>query len=98
MLRYSKEKRRRLGVVELRAACRGLDPSIFFPDRGEVGRGRSDPVRLAKKVCSGCSVRRECLDVAIENNEMSGVWGGMVRRERMREKVRRAKRAKEKGE
>jgi WhiB family redox-sensing transcriptional regulator len=57
------------------ASCRGVDPDLFFPERGE-------PAGPAKEVCSGCVVRSECADYAIARPEKFGVWGGMAERER----------------
>lgn len=52
-----------------RAACRGVDPGVFFPaDGGSVDR--------AKRVCAGCPVRPECLEFAVVGGESFGVWGG----------------------
>ena len=39
------------------AACRGLNPAVFFPERGDT-RG----VEYAKSICAGCDVQVECLD------------------------------------
>jgi WhiB family redox-sensing transcriptional regulator len=38
----------------------------------------------AKKICSVCPVRVECLKYSIENREAHGVWGGLDERERAR--------------
>jgi WhiB family redox-sensing transcriptional regulator len=59
------------------AACRDLDPSIFFPGRGE-------PTKHAKAICAGCPVRKACLNYALENGEKYGVWGGVAEAERRR--------------
>lgn len=59
------------------AACRGMDPALFFPQRGEV-------VAAAKAVCGGCDVQAECLAYAMNNHENFGVWGGMSEHERRR--------------
>ena len=64
-------------------SCRGLDPEIFFPDRGHS-------LRPAQKVCGGCIVADECLEYALANGERFGVWGGTSERERRR--IRRARR------
>lgn len=63
-----------------RAACKHLPPDIFFP----IGRGpRAEAqTRLAKEVCSGCSVRPECLEFALAANMPYGVFGGMSEDER----------------
>jgi hypothetical protein len=58
-------------------ACRGADPAIFFPERG-------DSTIEAKQVCAGCPVRGECLDFALDLNEKFGIWGGKSERERRR--------------
>ena len=60
-----------------RAACRGLDPEVFFPDPGNcIG------VERAKQVCAPCPVAWECLSYAIESNQTEGIWGGTTRGER----------------
>lgn len=59
------------------AACRGLDPGIFFPATDE----ESD---AAKEVCAQCAVREACLEHALAVREKDGVWGGCNERERRR--------------
>ena len=59
------------------ALCAEVDPEIFFPEKG----GSS---REAKRICSECSVRIECLNYALRRDERYGVWGGMSERERRR--------------
>jgi WhiB family redox-sensing transcriptional regulator len=66
----------------LKANCMGVDPDLFFPERGAS-------TREAKAVCRGCVVKQECLEYAIANSEKFGIWGGMSERERR--KVRRAR-------
>jgi len=65
-----------------RANCLGVDPDLFFPERGAS-------TREAKEVCRGCVVREECLEYALSNGEKFGIWGGMSERERRR--LRRAR-------
>lgn len=60
-----------------RAACRGMDPAIFFPLTDEEAE-------QALAVCRGCSVRQECLEYALAAKERYGVWGGTTERERRR--------------
>ncbi len=64
-------------------SCRGVDPDIFFPDRGES-------LSPAKAICAECIVRDECLEYALDNRERFGVWGGTSERERRR--LRRSRR------
>ncbi len=58
-------------------ACRGLEPSIFYPDD-------DDEALDAKAVCAVCSVRVACLEFALQVREKQGVWGGATERERRR--------------
>jgi WhiB family redox-sensing transcriptional regulator len=53
----------------------GVDPELFFPDRGAS-------TREAKAVCRGCVVREDCLEHALANAERFGIWGGKSERER----------------
>ena len=64
------------------AACRGLDPAIFFPERGE-------DEKPAKAICRTCKVRTECLIYALDSGEKFGVWGGTSERERRRLRAER---------
>ncbi|MFA5566549.1 MAG: WhiB family transcriptional regulator [Acidimicrobiia bacterium] len=65
------------------ANCLGVDPDLFFPERGAS-------TREAKEVCRGCVVRFECLEYALVNAEKFGIWGGMSERERRRIRRERA--------
>ena len=67
------------------AACRGLDPVIFFPATDEEADA-------AKAVCEACDVREMCLEHALGAREREGVWGGCTERERRRI-IRRRRRA-----
>ncbi|MDA8379503.1 MAG: WhiB family transcriptional regulator [Actinomycetota bacterium] len=60
-----------------RAACRGIDPEVFYP----VSDEEADP---AKEVCGDCPVRQPCLEYALARRERDGVWGGATERERRR--------------
>ena len=65
------------------ANCLGVDPDLFFPERGAS-------TREAKEECRGCVVRGECLEYALRNGEKFGIWGGMSERERRRIRRQRA--------
>jgi WhiB family transcriptional regulator, redox-sensing transcriptional regulator len=64
-------------VWRQRAACRGVDPDIFFPVTDEEAED-------AQAICRGCSVREACLEWALSSRERDGVWGGATERERRR--------------
>lgn len=58
-----------------RAACRGTDLNLFFPGRGET----AGP---AREICGVCPVRQACLNYALSNAIIHGIWGGLSERER----------------
>ena len=57
------------------ARCRGTDPELFYPARGESQEA-------ARSVCRRCAVRPECLASALANGEKFGTWGGISEKER----------------
>ena len=59
------------------ALCAETDPEAFFPEKG-------GSTREAKKICTGCEVKAECLEYALSNDERFGIWGGLSERERRR--------------
>ena len=65
------------------ANCLGVDPDLFFPERGAS-------TKEAKEVCRGCIVRTQCLEYALVHSEKFGIWGGMSERERRRIRRQRA--------
>lgn len=65
------------------ANCLGIDPDLFFPERGASTKD-------AKEVCRSCVVREDCLEYALVNGEKFGIWGGMSERERRRIRRQRA--------
>ncbi|HEX6681526.1 MAG TPA: WhiB family transcriptional regulator [Candidatus Limnocylindrales bacterium] len=58
-----------------RGLCAQTDPDAFFVEKG------GSP-RPAKRICSRCDVKRECLEYALERRERFGIWGGHTERER----------------
>ena len=65
------------------ANCLGVDPDLFFPERGAS-------TREAKEVCRGCVVQDDCFEFALSNGEKFGIWGGKSERERRRVRRQRA--------
>ncbi len=55
--------------------CAQTDPEAFFPEKG-------GSTRDAKKICTSCEVRTQCLEYALQNDERFGIWGGLSERER----------------
>lgn len=57
------------------ALCAQVDPDRWFPAKGETAAD-------VKAICRQCPVRRDCLEYAVVNNEIWGVWGGLNSKER----------------
>lgn len=60
----------------LDAACAQADPEIFAPHQGAY--------RDAVKICRQCPVQRECLDYAMADSTLDGVWGATTSNQRRR--------------
>ena len=66
------------------AACREADPELFFPiGRGDVGR-----TRLAIAFCNRCQVKETCLEFAMRDRHLVGIWGGTDEEDRARRRGR----------
>jgi WhiB family redox-sensing transcriptional regulator len=72
-------------------ACQSADPDLFFPISSS-GRGERQ-IAKAKMICAGCQVRRECLDYALTNGQVHGIWGGTTPEDRQRVRRRRRRAA-----
>jgi hypothetical protein len=57
------------------SSCWDLEVGSMFP------RSHAQEVALAKEVCTTCPVAKECLKLAIVNQEEYGIWGGYSSRE-----------------
>jgi WhiB family redox-sensing transcriptional regulator len=72
----------------LRAACRGEDPELWFPnqqDRHHPNTKTARAMRLtALAICLGCPVRKECLAYATAVDARFGIWGGLPEDDRAR--------------
>jgi WhiB family redox-sensing transcriptional regulator len=62
------------------AACRELDPEIFFPI-STTGAALGQ-VHEAQAICARCPVAAHCLDWALRTGQDHGVWGGTTPEER----------------
>ena len=72
----------------LRASCRTEPTESFFPER-EGGRG-TQLAAEAQAVCHTCPVRQQCLDYALSDAAIFGIWGGTTDQDRRR--IRRERR------
>lgn len=74
-----------------RAACKGMDPDLFVPQREDTM-----PKECAT-VCAACEVRKACLDYAMRTREPFGIYGGTTpaqRRSIRRRQNRKAQRVR----
>lgn len=66
------------------AACQDAEPDVFFPvsQHDQISR------RVALSFCGRCVVRDACLQVALEDRSLIGIWGGTdeVQRAQLRER------------
>lgn len=76
------------------AACREADPELFFPATATSRNKQSAAYRLhvveAQDVCCVCPVQAECLEFALANPSIVGIWGGTTEADRQR--IRRSRR------
>ncbi len=54
------------------AACRDADPEIFFPISAQDRVNRAE----ALAHCAVCDIARDCLDLAMRDRSLVGIWGG----------------------
>jgi hypothetical protein len=63
----------------------GILTEIFFP-----ADENKDTTRHAKAICAQCVVRQDCLEFALTDPVLPGVYGGTTKRERTTINNRRA--------
>jgi len=54
--------------------CRGMTAVFFSTAPSNLERARA--------ICAGCPVREECLQYALGDAELEGVWAGLTAKER----------------
>jgi WhiB family redox-sensing transcriptional regulator len=57
-----------------RAACKGETEAFFSRSYRSLARARA--------LCGECPVREECLDMALADPGLEGLWGGTIEAER----------------
>lgn len=55
------------------ASCRGMDPSIFYPEDPMVW-AEAEQVR---SLCAACPVRTECIDFSVTSRYQEEGWWGL---------------------
>lgn len=67
--------------------CASTDPEAWFPEP----RSFTEANQLAVKLCGTCEFRQPCLDYALSQPRISGIWGGTTHNDRVA--LRREERA-----
>ena len=67
--------------------CAQIDPELFFPETAAEGVIN---LRLVKPICNSCEFKAPCLEYAVNDPELQGIWAGTTAKDRMR--MRRIKR------
>lgn len=66
--------------------CASSYPDAFFPDEAPEGntskRGTYFMEREAKITCMECPYKTRCLQYALKNPELQGIWGGTTEYQR----------------
>lgn len=65
---------------QLDAACRGVGVEHFFPSE-------ASGLMQARRVCVRCPVSKDCLDYALSDPSLKGIWAGTSERRRRRLRV-----------
>jgi hypothetical protein len=68
-----------------KAACKGLDVELFYPDKDLFS---PEEERVFARLCSECPVMEMCLEWGLVH-ERSGIWGGTTpfRRQAVRREI-----------
>lgn len=61
------------------ASCRQTDTEVFYV-------ADASSIKVAKDLCGGCVVMRECREYAVIANEPHGIWGGLTPAERAQQR------------
>jgi len=59
--------------------CAQVDPELFFP---ETPADSIINMRFIRPICGSCAFKDPCLDYALNDPELQGVWAGTTVRDR----------------
>jgi len=62
------------------ALCRRYDPDMWFPDK----ESDKQATEAALNICDACPAKRACLDFAMDDLGLDGIWGGTFLKDRRR--------------
>ena len=76
------------------ALCTRQNPALFFPEDAPDGDTAEMIAAAAKAVCGRCPIRVHCLEAALADRRVSGIWGGTTSTERDAVHLARRRRAR----
>lgn len=63
--------------------CSQVDPELFFPEEKQYSKtAYYSNVKAAKDICGKCPLVTDCLQYALVNHPIQGLWGGLTEKER----------------
>lgn len=62
--------------------CVDADPELFFPKTYTYLD--KETITKAKTLCGDCWMQKDCLDYALQDPDLDGIWGGKTPLERKR--------------
>ena len=68
------------------ALCAEVDPELFFPLKGKFLDAQN-----AKRICNRCELKQKCLEYALKDPELKGIWGGTSEPDRFKMRNRSGK-------
>lgn len=69
-------------------SCAEIGGDLFFPEKEGQPFGNIE-IAMAKRICLSCPHKTECAEWGI-NNEIYGIWGGLVETDRRRVRKERS--------
>ena len=63
----------------VRGACFEKGTDDWFPDQENPTWSAQSRAKMAKRMCQGCVVRKDCGDYADRYDIQDGIWGGVLR-------------------
>lgn len=80
-------------VPKFDGACKGMPTDWWFPEF-PMTQEQSRNATKAIEICDNCHEKQRCLDYAIDNPKIAGIWGGAgwkqrqnMRRRKLRQEV-----------
>jgi hypothetical protein len=73
-------------------ACKGMPTEWWFPENPTTPQMSINSAR-AVEICDGCHEKERCLEFAVDNPKIAGIWGGLGWKQRQRIRIMKNRRA-----